>query len=302
MQFLEELWLIIKAVPHLVHRYKKQSYFAAAFLILSIGSDLVKNKLFASASTTGTILTWTSRISLGLTVLLFLLAFIDLLKNRLSLNDLVCTKASVDAYYHEPAAQQYELVKRLQCSNRTGTPIRGFADIYDGYYEMVPDWTVQHALLEKPSIEFKLHTPPKYTVRKSNFPGSDKEIHFYEISSEFEPPLPAGAKFDLVYRILAKGAPIEQSAFTNNGTQFVVGVDYDTLNYQICIHAPMGFKISLRGYGVLDVEGIQIEHETSRQKKPEVSVSGSLLQWQIYVARKHLRYMLKYRFEPYGWH
>jgi hypothetical protein len=301
VQFLKELWLVLKAVPYLANRYKKQSYVAATTLLLALTSDLVKNKLFASASTTASVLTWTSRVSLGLTGLVFLLAFLDLMKNRLSLTDLVCANASVDAYYHEPKDQLYELVKRLECTNRTDLPIRSLASIRDGYYEEIPDWSIQHALLEKPSVELLIHMPSKGIPRGSNFPGGNKNIYFYEASAEFNPPLPVGSKFDLVYRITAKGTSIEELAFSNEGTLLAVGVDYDTLSYQINVHAPMGYKISLRVWGVVDANGIQNASETDRQKKPKVSTSGGLLQWQIYLAKRHLRYMLKYRFEPYGW-
>jgi hypothetical protein len=301
LQFLQELWFVIKHVPELAQRYKKSSIVAALFLILSVASDLVKNRLFSSASIQATVLYWISVASLAFTGFVFLLAFVDLIKNRLHFVDLVCTNVAVDAYYHAPGEQAYELVTRLQGSNRTSASVRNFANLGDGYYEKISQWSVQHKLVSTPAVELLLHPLSSGDARANNFLSSQKTIFMYQNSAEFKPPLSKGSTFDLVYRISASGAPIEAAAFTTDGTLFALGVEYDTLRYHIAIHAPQDYKISLWESGVLDPNGAIIADETKRQKKPEVSISGSLLQWHISLAKKHLRYMLKFRFEAHGW-
>jgi hypothetical protein len=301
LKFLEELWLLLKNVPTLSHRYKKKSFFAAIFILLWVATTLVKNQLFASASLQAKLLTWTSRVSLALTGLVFVLAFVDLVKDSLPLDDLICTDFSHDAYYHLPAEQAYELVVREKCENRTDTPIRNLAAIGDGYCEKLGKWKIEYKLLGTPSVQLDIQTISEGVPRTNNFGGNANTIYCYRASAEFTPPLPSGSGFDLVYRISASGVPIEVSAFSIDGTLFANGVEYNTLRYHITIHAPQGYKIVLREWSVVDADGKPMEHENARQKKPVLDISGGLLQWRITLAKKHWRYKLRYRFEAYGW-
>lgn len=301
MQFLRELWFVLVNVPELAHRYQNHSVFASIFLAVGVITRLVKNQFFADASMQQTLLKWISISGFCLTGLAFLLAFVDLVEHRLSFDDLVCTDVSVDAYYYPPEGKLYELVKREKCRNRTESSIRNHATLRDGYYEHVPEWHVQSKLLEGPSVQFIIQPISLGQRKDNNFPGSSKVIYLYQASGDFKPPLPSGTGYDLVYRISASGAPVEESAFSEDGTVFALGVDYDALKYTVAIHAPVGYKIHLWEHGVLDANGRLKQDETSRQEEPKVSPSGSLLVWTITLARKQLRYMLKYRFETYDW-
>ncbi len=272
------------------------------FLVVSIAVTLIKNNFFASPSTQRTLLKWISTGSLALTGLAFVLAFIDLAKNRLPFDDLVCTDITDDAYYHRPEEKIYELVQRCRCTNRTHASIRNFAPLQDGYYEEIPTWNVQYGLIGRPPVELVVLKPFEHEVRKDNFPGGKGVFYLYRANAEFDPPLPPGEGIDLIYRLSASGAAVEAQAFSNSGTVFARGVEYDTLNYYVTIHAPPGFEVKLSAFGVLDPSGLLLPGETQRQKKPELSASGGLLQWRVSLARRHLRYMLSYRFEAYGWH
>jgi len=134
-------------------------------------------------------------------------------------------------------------------------------------------------------------------VRKSNFSGGAKTIYLYQANAEFQPPLPPGDRVDLLYEVLSTGTTVEEAAFSNDGTMFVGGVSYDTLTYIITVHAPPAHEIQLRDWGVINANGDKIPEETDHQKKARVCVSSGLLQWRVSLARKHLRYMLKYRFK-----
>jgi hypothetical protein len=295
LDFLRELFFVLRNVPALAHRYKKQSIFAAIFLCLSIGSIMAKNGLFANDSTVKTVLQYLSWVGEALTALVFLLAFIDLARNRLSFSDLVCTSLSVDAYYHIPSEEIYELVQRECCRNRTGLAVRNFAEVSDGYYENVPSWTVNHQFSSAAKVKLKALTQTS-EARKNNFGSGD--VYFYRQPMEFEPPLPSGANIEVVCKITAKGAAVDASAFTD-GTVFYRGVDYDTLHYYMTIHAPVGYEVCLLDWGVFDSSGAKLSKETDNQEEPKVTFSGALLQWRVALARKHLRYMVKYRFDAF---
>jgi hypothetical protein len=302
LDFFREILFLLQNVPALAHRYEKQSFFAGAFLLVSIASALAKNNLFPPPSALGAFLKWISAGALVLTGLAFVLAFIDLAKDRLPFDDLVCTDITDDAYYHKPEEQTYELVQRCRCTNRTNASIRNFAPLQDGYYQDVPAWNVQYALIGRPSVQLDVIKPFEHEVRKNNFPGGNGFFYIYRANTEFNPPLPPGEGIDLIYGLSASGAAVEAGAFSSSGTVFARGVEYDTLNYYVTIHAPPGFEVKLSSFGVLDPSGIVLADETQRQRKPEVSASGGLLQWRVSLARRHLRYMVGYRFEAYGWH
>ena len=300
MEFLRELWFVLENVPSLAARYQKLSLWATVFLLLSVASVIVKNRFFASKRTEQTVLTFLSRTTTALTALVFVLAFVDLAKNRLPFDDLVCTDIGVDAYYHVPGDNQYELVQRQKCSNRTDHSIRNFVSLRDGYYERVPNWMAQSRLVSSSArIKFALLT--RSEEERKNDIGGSKTLYLYRQTAEFDPPLPSGGSIDLVYHLSASGAPIELSAFSDDGTVFYRGVDYDTLIYDLTIHAPVGYEVFLLDWGVMDSSGTRATDEIGRQTAPHVAASGGLLQWRVLLARKHLRYMLRYRFEPYGW-
>lgn len=225
-----------------------------------------------------------------------MLAFVDLVRNRLPFDDLVCKEKTIDAYYHVPAEKSYETVVRMQCINRTNQPIKNFAPIQDGYYERIPNWKCQHGLLGSPQVNVVVHKANE-EIRESNLPGGAKTIYLYQASSEFKPPLPSGDRVDLLYRVLATGAAVEEAAFSDDGTMFVGGVDYATLTYIITVHAPPAHEIQLRDWGVINANDDKIPDETEHQKKAHICVSSGLLQWRVSLAKKHLRYMLKYRFK-----
>ena len=300
MVFLREFWFVLVNVPSLAHRYENQAFWSVVFLFLSVASTLVKNRLFTSPSIRRNVITWIARISLAITGFIFLIAFVDLAKNRLPFDDLVCSDVASDAFYHPPEDKAYELVNRVNCTNRSEETIRNFAPLQDGYYEAIPNWTVKTKLLGNPSVDLLVHLHPGPVVRKNNFPGG-KDIYFYQATSEFDPPLGIGQKIDLVYEISAGGTSVEQSAFSRDGTVFIGSVDYDTLTYHLTIHAPLGYSIEMQDWGVLDAGGKLVAFENYRQEKPSVSTAGSLLQWHVSPARRHLRYMMKYRFIQYGW-
>ncbi len=300
MQFVREISFLLLNVPALAHRYQSQSVLAAVFLVLSAASILIKNRLVDDASTRRTWLKWIARTSLVLSVMMFVLAFIDLVKNRLSFDEIVCTDISDDAYYHVPEGKTYELVERFRCSNRTGASVRNLADLSDGFSERISSWTPEFKLLGRPSVALVIHKPSE-SLWKSNYAGGTGTIYLYRASAEFDPPLSPGAEFDLVSKLTAHGSPVETAAFSTSGTSFVQAVPYETLSYYVTIHAPPGFEIRLRNWGVIDQGGLLVADETQRQEKPNVSPSGGLLQWRVSLTRLNLRYMLSYWFEAYGW-
>lgn len=299
MDFLRELFFLLRNVPTLAHRYQAESLWATTSLVLAIATTLIKNNFLADASVTARLLTWFSRISYAATALAFIFAFIDLAKARLPFDDIVCDTVAVDAYYQPPAARTYDLLERLHCTNRSHNSIRNFAPIQDGYYERIPTWTVTYKLLGRPTVKLALVNQTEAELRKNTFPGGGTTLYVYRATTEFQPDLPAGEMIDLVYKIAARGAPVEIEAFSAAGTLFARGVEYNTLSYYVTIHAPPGYEIRLRDWGVIDPGGRPVAAETARQEKPQLSSTGALLQWKVSLARKHLRYMLKYAFESY---
>lgn len=303
MQFLREIWFILQNTPALYHRYEKQFFFASLFMGLAILANLLKYRFVGNSANREKVLKWISGISLCLSVLVFLLAFVDLAKSRLPFDDLVCTDIGVDAYYYVPQDWHYELVQRQKCNNRTDHSIRNFADIRDGYYQEIPKWDAQFALAPNKDNVKLAALGRSYEERKNYVggPGTPTTLFAYWQKTEFDPPLAEGSDIDLVYKISARGAPVEVGAFLSDGTVFYRGVDYDTLHYYLTIHAPSGYQIDLREFGVLDSGGHHDSTETDRQERPHVSASGELLEWHITLARKHLRYMMRYRIRPYAW-
>jgi hypothetical protein len=297
--FLQEVWFAVQNTPALASRYEKHALFALFFFVVSVAARLVKNRFFSSSSRRRTALTWLSRTSLALTGLAFVLAFIDLVKNRLPFDDLVCTDVAVDAYYHSPRDQSYELIQRERCFNRTDHSVRNYADLRDGYYEKIPHWQVTPVLLSC-TARVKFAPIVRTDEERRNDIGGARTLYFYRESAEFDPPLPSGSSYDLEYEISARGVPVDAAAFSNEGTVFYRGVDYDTLNYYLTIHAPSGYFIEMTDWGVFDSAGAKLSEETGRQKEPHVSVSGSLLEWRVSPARRHIRYMLKYRITSYA--
>ena len=210
MVFLSEVWFVIQHVPELAHRYENYAIFATVFLVLSLATKVAKSRLVSKEEQPKRLLKWLSAATWGLTVLVFALAFIDLVKDRLPFDDMVCTNISVDAYYHPPDEQTYDLIERAQCSNRTPNPIRNFAPLRDGYYQKLDHWTVQAALLNHPGSDFRLHSSEQPEERKNMLPhpGTDT-LYLYQASAEFLPPVDSGADIDLVYKISAFGGHVE---------------------------------------------------------------------------------------------
>lgn len=297
LDFLRELFFVLRNVPALAHRYKRQSFFAVASLVLSAGSTLVKNGLFTEDSTTHAVLKWIAWAGMGLTAMLFCLAFIDIIKNRLSFNDLVSTSVSLDAYYHPLDEETYELVQCQHCINRTHMPVRNFAEISDGYYDDISSCTLDYRFDTTARTELVALTS-SCEPRWDNF-GS-RRLYVYRNTMEFSPPLQSSAGFDLIWKIIAKGGGVEAAAF-DKGTTFYRGVDYDTLQFYLTIHAPAGYEVCLLDWGVCDSSGSKLTEETGDQEKPQTAPSGALLQWRVSLARKHLRYMLRYRFDAHSW-
>jgi hypothetical protein len=288
MQFLKELWFVLLSAPALYHRYEKNAIWAALFLLISIASFLVEHWFPRWVG----ILVWGRRASLGLSCLLFILAFVDLAKSRLPFDELVCSDIAVDAYYHLPEEKSYELVQRQQCMNRTDHPIRELHDLRDGYYEKIPDWKIDASVVQGPAGVRVAYFDTNESEYK-NYIG-DQNVYLYWRKVEFDPPLASGTDVDMVYRISAKGVPIEAQAFST-GTVFYRGVDYDTLTYRITIHAPPGYRFDLLDWGVVDSNGRRNSSETERQKDPRVKGSGGDLEWRVILARKNLSYMMKYK-------
>jgi hypothetical protein len=301
VQFAQEVWFLVINVPALAHRYQKQGIWVAVFLVLSISSTLVKNRLVGDASIRRQVMRLISWGSWIVTSLIFLLAFVDLVKDRLFFDEIVCTDISDDAYYHVPTEKAYELVERYRCSNRTGASVRNLPDLSDGYSEKIASWTAEYRLLGRPSVELVVHTPSPEQIWKDNYVGGSGEIHMYTASAEFQPPLAPGAEFEFVSRLSASGSPIEVDAFSPKGTMFAQALSYETLNYYLTIHAPEGFEVRLKNWGVIDQGGVLLPDETESQDTPKVSFSGELLQWQVSLGRPNLRYMLSYWFDAYGW-
>jgi len=306
MDFIRECWFILQNVPSLAHRYQSESILAAVFFVLSIAaafiSTIIKHRLTDRAPTWEKILKWVSGLSGALTVLVFVFAFVDLVKARLPFDDIVCSDIALDAYYHPPEEKTYELIERFKCANRTNSSIRNFATLRDGYFEKIPSWTLRYSLLGRPPVNLIVHVQSQPEERANNFAGGQPIFYLYRATSEFNPPLPAGTDIDLVYELAAGGAPVEAAAFSDAGTVFARGVDYDTLNYSVAIHAPPGYEIRLRGWGVLDPNGQLQSEETRRQRTPQLSTTGSLLQWQVSLARRNLSYMLRYQLKAYDLH
>jgi hypothetical protein len=294
MQFLKEVWFVLLSAPALYHSYEKNAIWAGVFLLISVTSFLIKHWLPRWLG----ILVWGQRISLGLTCLLFILAFVDLAKSRLPFDELVCSDVAVDAYYHLPQEQSYELVQRQKCINRTDHPIRELRDLRDGYYEKIPDWRIDASVIQGPP-GVKLGFFEEDEGQYKNYVG-DPIVYLHWRKVEFDSPLPSGSDIDMVYRISAKGVPVEAQAFST-GTVFYRGVDYDTLIYHIAIHAPAGYRFDLMDWGVVDANGHRNASETERQEEPQVTGSGGDLEWRVILARKNLSYMMKYKIVEYSW-
>lgn len=299
MEFLKEIWFLLKHVPAVASRYKKKSFWVILFAALSAISRLVKNNFFTSASTTHLSLHWLSLASLVLSGLVFVLAFIDLLRNRISLSDLVLTTVTADAYYHAPDENAYELVERLHYVNRTDGPIANLPMIQDGYTEPLQEFKFEYHLQHVPEMGLTTHVE-NVDQRDSQIEGLGN-LHLYRVSAAFAPALASGDDVDLFYRFSAKANRIEAAVFTPNGTVFARRVEYDTLLYCITIHAPQGYNAYLLGWEVKDADGAKKESETRRQEKPRVNEAKNLITWPVTLARKNLRYMLKYKFESYDW-
>lgn len=299
LDFLRELLFVLRNVPALAQRYKKRSVFAALTLCLSIGSMLAKHGLFATASTAQTVLQYIFWVGVGVTVLVFCLAFVDLIMNRLSFDDLVCTNVSVDAYYHVPSKGMYELVQHTHCCNRTGNPVSKLADVCDGYYQQLTSWAVKYSFKSASSAMLEIPTDPVREVIKNNYQSG--EVYFYHESARFNPPLQHGETGDIAYRMSAALAQIEASAFTGNGTVFYRGVDYPTLRYFVTIHAPAGYEVECLEWGVIDAGGRKLTKQTDDQAEPKIAPSQALLQWSVSLPKKHLRYMLKFKFNDRKW-
>jgi len=294
MQFLKEIWFVLLSTPDLYHRYEKHTIWAALFLFLSIGTFLLEHWF----PTRRELLVWARRVSLGVTALLFILALVDIAKSRLPFDELVCSDVAVDAYYHLPEDKAYELVQRQRCVNRTDHPIRALRELRDGYYEKISHWRVDGHVINGPAgVELSLLQDDKALYK--NYIG-DKDVYLFWRRAEFDSPLPSESEVDMVYRISAGGVPIEAEAFSN-GTVFYRGVDYDTLSFDLAIHAPAGYRFQLLDWGVADANGHRISSETERQKEPEVTGSGGHLEWHVVLARKELSYMMKYKISPYNW-
>ncbi|HEU5322977.1 MAG TPA: hypothetical protein VFX28_19385 [Methylomirabilota bacterium] len=300
MDFVREVWYVLQNVPAVAHRYQAHALWAAVTLVLSVASFALKSRLLGVGPKRRKVLKWVSAASAAVTAAVFVLAFVDLVRHRLPFDDLVCTDVAVDGYYRVPQDMAYELVERYRCSNRTGASIRNFAPLQDGYFEQVPAWKVEYTLIGRPAVQLVVHRSPGPEARKNTFPGGGATLYVYRASAEFEPALPPGESIDLVYRLSARGAPVEAAAFSHAGTVFARGVEYDTLSYHVTIHAPSGYEIRLRDWGVLDAGGRLVDAETRRQDAPRVSPAGGLLQWRVSLARRHLRYMLRYSLEAYG--
>jgi hypothetical protein len=300
VDFFQELWFIVVNVPNLAHRYQGESIWATASLVISIASTLIKNRLAESDAMRRDVLKWLSRASMGVTVLVFVLAFVDLARTRIPFDDIVCTEIAADAYYHAPGEKTYELVERYACSNRTNTSIRNFASLQDGYFERIPVWDVQYKLLGSPSVELVVRKRTEPELRRNNYPGGPEIVYYYGATAEFVPPLSAGAGIDLVYKLSAIGTEVEKAAFTKSGTVFARGVPYGTLRYSVTIHAPPGYEVKLRDWAVMDPSGRLIPEETQRQTGPRSTHSDGSLHWSVSLARRHVRYMLRYSLESYG--
>jgi hypothetical protein len=298
VDFARELWFVIQHAPSLAHRYQAHALWAGVFLVLSMASMVAKTLVIAPVREM--LLKRISAVSSVVTATIFVLAFIDLAKTRLPFDDLVCESVAVDAYYHPPADRSYDLVERYRCSNRTSQPVRNLRAFQDGYYERIPTWSFTSKLLSPATVQLNLiRRSSEPDQRASNFQGGGDTLYVYGATMEFQPSLPSGEAFDLVYRMSAQGAPVEGAAFTNKGTVFARGVEYGTLDYYVTIHAPVGYAIQLRGWQVVDPDGHPIPDETNRQRRPTVTAGGNLLQWRVSLARRHLRYTLQYAFTPY---
>lgn len=295
MQFLKEIWFALLNAPVLYERYEKKAILTVVFLLLSVATFLLEHWF----QTYKKLLVWIRRVSLVLTSLLFILAFVDLAKSRIPFDELVCSDVEVDAYYHLAEDKSYELVQRQQCINRTDHAIQDLRDIRDGYYEKIPDWRLDGQVFHGPAGVRLAFISEDQTHDYKSYVGQ-ANVYLYWRKVEFSPPLPSGADVDMVYRISARGVPVEAGAFSN-GTVFSRGVDYDTLLYNIAIHAPAGFRFDLQDWGVLGYDGRRDSAETDRQKEPQVTGSGGQLEWHLVLARKHVSYMLKYKIVPYEW-
>lgn len=158
MEFWKEILFLLRHVPTVASRYKKRAVWMGILVALSVASRLVKNNFFASASTSKLVLHWTSFASLLIMGLLFALAFIDLLRNRVSLNDLILTTVTADAYYHQQDENAYELVEHHHYVNRTSNPISELPMIQDGYREQLQDWRFEYYMHHQPAINLRYWT------------------------------------------------------------------------------------------------------------------------------------------------
>ncbi|HUA34294.1 MAG TPA: hypothetical protein VMA09_11855 [Candidatus Binataceae bacterium] len=295
MQFLRELYILAKAAPALANRYRSQWLLVLISGGISVISDVAGSHWFKDAPQAKLILHYASLATLAITILVSFWAYFSLLASRFQLNELVCREVTVEAQYSPPDARTYSVVETSKCINRTDGPIVDFSTFKDGYWNALDNWSVVAQIVQQESRTASQIEMIGAPVHETWNLIDGKNIEFYHQTARFTPPFAAGEYCTVVCRITANG-DVEAEAFTAAGTEFARSVSFNTLAYNVAIHAPPAYKIVLHEFNVLNADHSRNDSETKRQKKPRLSDDGSSMMWNVTLARQNLKYSLRYRF------
>ncbi len=292
-----EFYLLLRAAPGYAERYKKQTIIVTVFGVIWLITKFAGVPWFEKDPLTRELVGYASRTSFVISVLATGWAFLTLLAGRFPLDEIVCREVSVDAHYYPPNQRKYDVIELSKCINRTDGPIREFTTFRDGYWTALESWNVSAELIASEShtsAHVEMSDASTHDVR--SLPGG-ATIHWYRRIAIFNPSLAAGDYCTVECKIEALGE-VETEAFNDTGTEFARGVSFNTLVYKIAIHAPNGYKIAFKDARVLNADHEEDSSETQRQAKAKLRKGQTLLKWRVTLARKALKYSLRYHFVP----
>jgi len=298
MKFLYELYLLVRAAPALADRYRNRWLIVIVSGAISIITKIAGSQWFKDNPEAKQILDQASQISAIITAVTAGWAFIALLMTRFPLDELVCREVKVDAHYYPPDVRAYDVIEISKCINRTDGPIREFSTFKDGYWTELDGWSASAQMIAAEShTNARIEMPAATTHEVRQLPGGGKTVHWYQRTAVFNPSLAPGDYCTVQCKMEARG-DVETEAFAVAGTEYARGVNFNTLVYKIAIHAPAGYKILFQDARVLNADHEEDDSETKRQSKAKLNKDLTLLTWRVTLARKTLRYSLRYRFEP----
>jgi hypothetical protein len=191
----------------------------------------------------------------------------------------------------------YDVIEISKCINRTDGPIREFSTFKDGYWTALDGWSASALMIAAEShTKARVEMPATSTHEVRQLPGG-KTVHWYQSTAVFDPSLAPGDYCTVECKMEARG-DVETEAFAVAGTEHARGVNFNTLVYKIAIYAPAGHKIVFQDARVPNADHEKDDSETKRQSKAKLNKDLTLLTWRVTLARKTLRYSLRYCFEP----